>query len=849
MKRLPPKTVHVMVHVTRPSTTAAPWRGVVPGLVLVSLLLTWLLAGAVKAQSIAVDPSFTIGSGSNARNFAIAAQPDGQVIMGGTMSVYTGTSVGRIVRVSRSGALDAAFNSNVGTGASGQINVIELDASGRILVGGTFPSFNGQASPGLVRLNSDGTIDATFSVGAGINTGAVTAIAVRPDGRILVGGSFTAFDGSAAGRVVQLADNGSRDLAFAAGAGADSDVYDISLDAEGRLVVAGVFSTFDGQSSPGVARLLSTGVLDPAFAVGTGVNQAVFSCIHQDDGKIILGGLFTTYQGNAAARIVRLMSNGSIDTGFTTGTGFNNWVYTLSLQGDGKILAGGNFTGYNGASVNRFVRLNTSGTRDAGFDIGAGFNNWVYGSAWQPDGTITLVGGFTAYNGTACNRVVRLDLGCEQQLALSIRTDAFGSQTSWEITGEGFDYTVCSGSGYASDTDIAVSCCIPNGCFRFRLFDSAGDGMATGGYTLRDGSGERIVDNASRGSFTTESSMPDNGYFCLPMSSQQAIFTSRDKLDWDPSNHVIASPNADVTAQWGVGNQTDDGYEFWFFDPNGSYSLRRFRNHATSDGAGTGATRACHLRLSWSGAIPALPQLTLLNLRIRARVNGVNGEWGPACRLMIDPVAALCPYTKLMDIPGNQYYSCGSTRTRSQFVTARPVRGATRYQFEFTNAALGYTSTQTTTGYHLTLNWSTNPLVAGNTYNVRVRHSRDGGVTWCDYGDVCTLSIVTTSSMDEQGGGAYMKTIAEELPVLTLWPNPSNGRHVELSLSGFHTEETVHLTVHDLSGKLLHDQRLATGADNAPRTIQFSHALPAGQYILRIAGTTDYVVERLVVTP
>ena len=836
-----------MVYGTSTSTLSVTERVAVKVLALVTALLACLLAGAVSAQAIAVDPTFTFGSGANARNFALAAQPDGQVIMGGTMSVYAGTSVGRIVRVSRSGALDAAFNANVGTGASSQVNVIELDASGRILVGGTFASFNGQASPGLVRLNSDGTIDPTFNVGAGINTGAVTAIAVRPDGRILVGGSFTAFDGSAAGRVVQLADNGSRDLAFAAGAGADSDIYDISLDAEGRLVVAGVFSTFDGQASPGVARLLSSGGLDPSFAVGTGVNQAVFSCIHQDDGKIILGGLFTTYQGSAASRIVRLLSNGSIDTGFTTGTGFNSWVYSLSLQGDGKILAGGNFTTYNGVAASRFVRINTGGTRDAGFDTGTGFNNWVYGSVWQPDGTVTLVGGFTAYNGTACNRVVRLDLGCEQELGLSIRTDAFGAQTSWEITGEGFDYTVCSGSGYASDSDILVSCCIPNGCFRFRLFDSAGDGMATGGYTLRDGSGERIVDNASRGSFTTESSMPNNGYFCLPMSAQQAIFTSRDKLDWDPAQFIVASPNTDVSAQWGVGDQTDDGYEFWFFNPNGSFSFRRFRNHATSDGYGIRDTRACYLRLSWSGAIPALPQLTLLNLRIRTRVNGVNGEWGPACRLMIDPVAALCPYTKLMDIPENQYYSCGSTRTRSQFVTARPVRGATRYQFEFTNAALGYTSTQTTTGYNLPLNWSTNPLVAGNTYNVRVRLSRDGGVTWCDYGDVCTLSIVATSSMDEQGGGAYMKTIADELPVLTLWPNPSNGRQVELALDGFREEETVQLTVHDMSGKLLHDQRLAAGAGGAPRTIQFAQTLPAGQYILRITGTKDYVVERLVV--
>lgn len=811
-------------------------------------LFSAALIGTALAQPGTIDPAFTVGNGANNRVFAMAAQPDGRVIIGGSMTTYRGVTVGRLARLGRDGAVDATFNTNIGSGSPTQINAVAVDANGRILVGGTFTTFNGQAHPRIVRLNSNGTIDNGFSVGTGVSSGAITSIAIRPDGRILLGGSFTSFNGVNAGRIVQLLPNGSVDPSFNTSVGANNEVYAISLDAEGRLVAGGVFSTVNGQSSSGLVRLLANGSVDPSFAVGTGFNQAVFACTHQRDGRILIGGLFTTYKGISAPRIARLMTNGDRDPGFTPGTGFNSWVYHMALQGDGKILCGGDFTSFNGNARGRFVRLNTNGTLDTGISLGTGFNNWVYSSVWQPDGTITVVGGFTSYNGSSRNRAVRLLTGCEDELELYIRTDAFGDQTSWEIKGEGFDYVVCSGSGYASDSDIEVSCCVPNGCYRFRLFDSAGDGMATGGYVLRNGAGERIIDNAYWGAFTTESSMPDNATFCLPMSDQEAMFASRDKLDWDPAQFVVAEPNAAVSAQWGVGNQTDDGYEFWFFDPNGSFSIRRFRNHATQGGYGDGATRACYQRLSWNDPAPQLPQQVLLNLRIRNRVNGVNSEWGPAYRLMVDPVAADCPYTKLMDTPGNQYFSCGVTRTRAQRVTARPIRGANRYQFEFTNLGLGYTRTLTTTSYHLNLNWSSQPLVAGNTYNVRVRVSLDGGTTWCSYNESCPVTIVAPNGMaPEEGLEAFGKSLEPVAPEVILWPNPSNGQFVELNVSGIEGADQVELTVLDLSGKLVHQQQL-TVADGLVRTnVQFDRMLPAGQYFVRIMNDGYQVTERLIV--
>jgi hypothetical protein len=434
-------------------------------------------------------------------------------------------------------------------------------------------------------------------------------------------------------------------------------------------------------------------------------------------------------------------------------------------------------------------------------------------------------------------------------LSLSIRTDAFGAQTSWELLGEGFTYPICSGSGLASDSEIEVSCCVPRGCMRFRLMDSAGDGITAGGYVLRDGNGVRIIDNTNGNSFGSVSSIAGNATFCLPVGTDKLVFTSCDKLDWLPSHFVVAAPNAAVSAQWGVGDQTDDGYEFWFYDPNGSYSQRRFRNHATAGGFGSGATRACYQRLSWSPSLPAIPEGSLLNVRVRGRVNGVNNEWGPACRLKVDPVAAACPATKLMDIPGHAYFSCGVTRTRSEQVTARPVTGANRYQFEFTNQGDEYIKIVTSNNYFRKLDWTTDPLIPGRTYNVRVRISRNGGTSWCPYGEACTVTIAAPPPSGLVEESSDLSALALPALEMQLFPNPSTGEHVEVQWTNVaDLTGPVQVMVLDLAGKLVHEERIALADGQVRSTFRFAQRLTPGQYIVRVDAGEQRVVERLLVT-
>jgi len=149
---------------------------------------------------------------------------------------------------------------------------------------------------------------------------------------------------------------------------------------------------------------------DPTFITGTGFNGTVTQIVLQPDEKILVRGNFTEYNGTPANRIIRLNSDGSRDESFQIGTGFNNTVYKIVLQSDGKVVLGGDFTEYNGISANRIIRLNADGSRDTSYGIGTGFNNLVNCIALQSDGKILVIGSFTTYNGISYTKpVIRLN--------------------------------------------------------------------------------------------------------------------------------------------------------------------------------------------------------------------------------------------------------------------------------------------------------------------------------------------------------------------------------------------------------------------------------------------------------
>jgi hypothetical protein len=310
-----------------------------------------------------------------------------------------------------------------------------------------------------------------------------------------------------------------------------------------------------------------------------------------------------------------------------------------------------------------------------------------------------------------------------------------------------------------------------------------------------------------------------------------------------------------VSAEWipGGANSVQDnnsGYEFWIFDPNGSYSFRRFRSHNVSDGFGpASATRACHMKINNWAVASQIPQNVLMNVRVRGRVNGVNFEFGPACQFKLDPVAAACPQTQLLNIPGNPYFSCGVTRTwglSNSIIAATPVSGGNSYQFRFRRP--GFETVRTTTNYLLALNWTGDILQAGFTYDVEVRVSKNGGLTYCTnaavWGPVCQVTIAAGTS--QAPGLMSMQDNGE----LSMYPNPTRGDVLNFSLSTVEAGvERVSMDIFDLSGKRVSSRALPVNAGAVNTVIDLKGELAAGMYLVNITAGERVYTERLMVQP
>jgi uncharacterized delta-60 repeat protein len=237
------------------------------------------------------------------------------------------------------------------------VNTIAVQSDGKILVGGAFTKYKAGAansSNRIARLNTDGSLDTTLALGAaGTSNGfdnTVNTIAVQSDGKILVGGAFTKYKAGAANssrRIARLDSNGDLDTTLALGAagtsnGFNATVNTIAVQSDGKILVGGGFQSYKGgaaNSSRNIARLVSNGDLDTTFALGAagsnnGFNATVNTIAVQSDGKILAGGAFTSYKdgaANSSRNIARLDSDGTFDTSFNLGSGFN---YTATEGSD-----------------------------------------------------------------------------------------------------------------------------------------------------------------------------------------------------------------------------------------------------------------------------------------------------------------------------------------------------------------------------------------------------------------------------------------------------------------------------------------------------------------------------------
>ena len=358
------------------------------------VLFAVCLPGALRAQSL--DNGFNPGANDYVLSLAVQ-QADGKILVGGNFTTLAGQARSRLGRLNANGSLDASFTN----GAGNTVYSLALQADGKILVGGSFTTLAGQTRNYLGRLNANGSLDTTFTSTSGANA-VVDDLAVQADGKILVGGSFTRLAEQTRNYLGRLNADGSLDASFTNGAG--NTVYSLALQADGKILVGGSFTTLAGQARSRLGRLNANGSLDTTF--NSGADGLVYSLALQADGKILVGGSFTTLAGQARSRLGRLNADGSLDTTFTNGA--DNVVWSLALQADGKILVGGSFTTLAGQARSRLGRLNANGSLDTTFTNGA--NSVVRPLALQTDGKILVGGFFTNLAGQARSRLGRLNV-------------------------------------------------------------------------------------------------------------------------------------------------------------------------------------------------------------------------------------------------------------------------------------------------------------------------------------------------------------------------------------------------------------------------------------------------------
>jgi uncharacterized delta-60 repeat protein len=394
--------------------------------VIVGLLLPGF---AAFAQFGRVDTSFNPGGGQNSGFdsdvFSIAVQPDGKLVAGGIFTKFDRTSRNSVARLNPDGSLDTGFNP--GTGANNLVEILALQPDGKVVLCGRFSVFNGVARPYVARLNSNGSLDTSFTP---TPNAIVLGIALQADGKAVIGGLFTSVNGVTRNYVARLNTDGSVDSSFDPGSGPNLPVHTVAVQPDSKIIIGGQFTSVSGSSRIRIARLNPNGSLDTSFDPGAGADLTVVTTAVQPDGKILAGGDFTNVVNATRYYVARLNMNGSLDTGFDANIALAfGGVLALQPQVDGKIIVAGEFDTVGGVPRKNIVRVNPSGVVDPTFDPGAGPGagspqlDRIRGVAIQPDGRIVVGGGFTSFDGAKLNYIARL-LG-DQGGAVEFTTNNF----------------------------------------------------------------------------------------------------------------------------------------------------------------------------------------------------------------------------------------------------------------------------------------------------------------------------------------------------------------------------------------------------------------------------------------
>lgn len=513
-----------------------------------------------------LDQSFDPGSTFNDFVYDCLEQPDGKIVVVGK---FFSASSRFVTRLNSDGSVDNTFNPPTFYNSTAAAFCCELQSDGKILIGGSFYTNNANGTQiwSLVRLNSDGTLDNTFNEvynqqmpawsGPG---GTVTSMKLQPDGKIIVSGNWLYYNDIERRGTVRLNPDGSIDYTFQDWTYnglqlVQGPFLDIAIQNDGKII---------GVGENGIVRMNSNGTIDASFNSGNylvnlGVNPDVdapiLSLILLNSGKILIGGNFTTYQGQSAPYLARLHSDGSFDNSFNSqGLGLDGGVHSMSLQSDNKIIIAGNFGSYNGIASEHIARIDDFGEIDNSFVStsgawGIGPVSTVYTTDIQNDGDILIGGAFDNYGLTPRLKLARINGGDYEYPTIQF-TDISEPSCYGSCDGE---LTVTAAGGYPPFTYMWNN--------DVNLNSPELDDLCLGNYSVQ------VTDEFG---FTTENSMYLEGAALL-----NVIYTpSQDGLMCSFISEITGgTPGYSYNWDFGDGSVSSIENPFHNYSDNGNYSV------------------------------------------------------------------------------------------------------------------------------------------------------------------------------------------------------------------------------------------------------------------------------------
>jgi len=311
----------------------------------------------------------------------VKQQSDGKLIVVGHFTQINGNTYNKIVRLNIGGSIDNTFV--IGDGFNNHALVCHIDSDDNIFVGGRFTEYKATSVSRICKLDSIGDVDATFASNVTLGDYVHAIIALYGSNEIYVGGNFT-------NKIVKLDYDGNVNGSFSVGTGFDDRVTSIGIQNNGKIIVGGWFDNYNSVAcNPGIVRLNTDGSIDGTFASeGTGLNNwnsySVQALKIQSNGKIVAGGWFIGYNDTVQKAIVRLNADGTRDDTFVTGTGFSDRVQDIAIDASGNIFCAGFFYFYNGKMcTSEFNYLGTN--KQAGGVVKLSSTGTLLGTSFRQD--------------------------------------------------------------------------------------------------------------------------------------------------------------------------------------------------------------------------------------------------------------------------------------------------------------------------------------------------------------------------------------------------------------------------------------------------------------------------------